>query len=721
MNKSKTIHSRSIIMKKPFLFFSITIVTLLLFHFFTSFTFKEDETRSLSFSKKQAIQFMLSLRQQSLESEKFDINWFLEDEEFPFATDWLYQDLKEDLPEWFINKNNSELKDRIIEKFIPELGDEVNADYLSLKEEGEISDNDWLSFYFDLCEKRRAKRLSTIPPHYRKLVFTKHFDMGGSHYAYTENPTDATGSEKKCDHPDYEKGSALCIYTLEGNYGRVEVLESTPKGVIRDPDVSYDGKRILYSKRNSRDQDDYHIYEYDLTTKTIRQITFGLGFADVEPAYLPDGNIIFNSTRCMQTVDCFYPDVTNLYISDNNGKYIRRIGYDQVHTNYPKVMDNGKVIYTRWDYNDRCQIYPQPLFEMNIDGTRQTEYYGNNSWWPTTVGHARGIEDSDKVIAIATGHHCRQVGALILLDVKQGRQEAEGATLVAPVVADKRDRRYRKVDAYVGFDGHYQYPYAINEREYVVSYGTRPPRAGSMNGYGLYYVRDDGARELLVTDREISCNQPVFVRPRPRPALPPTPVDYRKTTGTYYVQDVYFGPGLEGVPRGTVKKLRVVALDYRPAAVQRNGNRGPAGGALVSTPVACNNGTWDVKRVLGDATVHEDGSAFFNVPARTPVYFQCIDGEGQAVQTMRTWSTLQPGENFSCIGCHESKDTVPPAPAGGVTLAMKAGVQKLAPFYGPPRGFSFLKEIQPILNRHCVECHDGDVYKIGRASCRERV
>jgi cytochrome c553 len=180
-------------------------------------------------------------------------------------------------------------------------------------------------------------------------------------------------------------------------------------------------------------------------------------------------------------------------------------------------------------------------------------------------------------------------------------------------------------------------------------------------------------------------------------------VDYRQTNGVYYIQDVYAGPGLAGVPRGTIKHLRVVALEFRAAGVGNNGSGGPGGGALISTPVAIGNGTWDVKKVLGDAAVQEDGSAAFIVPARTPVYFQALDEKGYAVQTMRSWSTLQPGEVSSCVGCHEPKNSAPlPRPS----LAQRLGPQALTPFYGPARGFSFRKEIQPILESKCISCHD---------------
>ena len=223
--------------------------------------------------------------------------------------------------------------------------------------------------------------------------------------------------------------------------------------------------------------------------------------------------------------------------------------------------------------------------------------------------------------------------------------------------------------------------------------------------FRIYLVDIDGGRELLAWDEKISCNQPVPLAVRPVPHERPDMVDYNRTTGTYYVHDVYAGAGLKGISRGTIKKLRVVALEFRAAGVGNNGNDGPAGGALVSTPISINNGSWDVKHVLGDATVYEDGSACFEVPARRPVYFQALDAKGHAVQNMRSWSTLQPGESMSCVACHDSKNSTP---ASNLikTLAMKAGIEKLRPFYGPARGFSFIKEVQPVLDRHCVSCHN---------------
>ena len=159
------------------------------------------------------------------------------------------------------------------------------------------------------------------------------------------------------------------------------------------------------------------------------------------------------------------------------------------------------------------------------------------------------------------------------------------------------------------------------------------------------------------------------------------------------------------MPRGSIKKLRVVALDFRAAPIGRTHSRGKAGGSMNSTPVSCGNASWDPKIILGEAKVYPDGSAMFRVPAHTPVYFQCIDEKGQVAATMRSWSTLMPGETFGCVGCHENKNDAPPP--GAATMVAKKGAQALTPFHHVRGGFSFAKHVQPILDKNCISCHDG--------------
>jgi len=164
---------------------------------------------------------------------------------------------------------------------------------------------------------------------------------------------------------------------------------------------------------------------------------------------------------------------------------------------------------------------------------------------------------------------------------------------------------------------------------------------------------------------------------------------------------------MAGVERGEAKRLRIVQPLWRVSRIGNNGNRGPAGGASVSTPTGVRNAAWDPKVILGEVPIEADGSAYFKVPARRPVYFQVLDEKGHVIQTMRSWSTLMPGENASCVGCHEHKNSAP-LPARSAGIAMEKGLRDLEPFWGPERGFSFAREIQPVLDRHCIECHDGE-------------
>jgi hypothetical protein len=544
-------------------------------------------------------------------------------------------------------------------------------------------------------ETADALKHRLLAPHVdgiRRIVFTKHFDMGGSHYAYTDAVSDEdtlnpTGTVKEFN---FTGGSSLCLLEIGAAYEfNQTTLLKDEAGVLRDPDVSYDGTRILFAWKKSARGDDYHLYEMEWATRQVRQLTFGAGVADYEGIYLPDGNIMFSSTRCFQNVDCWHVSVCNMFLMDKDGKQMRRIGFDQVHTNYAQVHPaSGVVTYTRWEYNDRGQIYPQPLFQMYINGTHQTEYYGNNSYFPTAILHARGIPNSGKVLAVVSGHHTGQRGKLAIIDPALGRQETSGVTLVAPV---KKLSGSIRIDAY-GQDGdQWQYPYPLDAENYLVTF--RPEGA---KWFGIYFMTAAGERVQLAADPAISCNQPVPIAPRPLPPQPTYPTDWRKTTGAYTIQDIYHGPGLTGIARGTVKKIRVVALDFMATDIGRK--HGPS-------PIS-DLAAWDVKTVLGEAPVYADGSAAFEGPARTPVYFQAIDANGHLVQTMRSWSTLMPGEVFSCVGCHEDKNEA--APNISSSIAMQAGIKPLERFYDiTGKGFSFPKMIQPILDAKCVACHQG--------------
>ncbi|MHC4694435.1 MAG: TolB family protein, partial [Planctomycetota bacterium] len=390
--------------------------------------------------------------------------WKRIEEDFPIQCDWVYQDYGLDFQRWFENSANTDIERTIIPKVLTELGlegKELAADF-ELLCRSNISPNDprWLELYVKSCEQRREIRLQPLLRNCNTIVFTKHFNMGGSHYAYTEAQSDAQHES------NFIPGSALCLLEMNDCYGKVQTLINDPDGVIRDPDVSYDGKRILFAWKKSIREDDYHLYEMEIETGKVRQLTFGLGFADYEGAYLPNGNIIFNSTRCVQIVDCWWTEVSNLYTCDKDGKYLRRLTFDQVHTNFPTVTEDGRVIYTRWEYNDRGQIYVQGLFQMNPDGTAQTEFYGNDSWFPTTILHARSIPGTQQVMAVLSGHHSHQRGKLAIIDTRKGRQEASGVHFIAPICEAEAVR----IDAYGQEGEQFQYPYPLSDKEFLVTY-----------------------------------------------------------------------------------------------------------------------------------------------------------------------------------------------------------------------------------------------------------
>lgn len=553
--------------------------------------------------------------------------------------------------------------------------------------------------YFDQCRIRRQKRLKQLMG--QQIVILENTEFGNA------PRLDMSLSDGPCRGKPFKAGAAIRILQIQsdGNV-RIQDLLRDPQGMIRDLDVSHDGKRILFSWKKSQLKDDYHLYEMTVATREIRQVTKEKGVADIQGRYLPGDRILYHSSRCVNVVDCNEKiDVVNLYTCDLDGGRILRHGFDQVSTQYPSVLADGRVVFTRWDYNDRGQIYPQGLFTMNPDGSQQQALYGNNSWYPTSLIQARSIPGSQQLLAIATGHHTPPWGKLVTVDVGQGREEGKGIQWIAP----ERALKYVRKDRADQDDVLFQYPSPLNRDEYLAGfslYGTR-----KSNHFGIYWIHRNGDRELLASDPQKSFRHPIPLAPRKAPPLRSSLVNHQKSQGTFYVDNIYLGRGLSGVPKGTVKRLRVIALHFRAAAVGRNHNRGEGGRARVCTPISI-GGAWDVKRVLGDAKVYEDGSVSFYAPARTALYFQAIDKNGHAVQSMRSWATLMPGEAYSCTGCHVDKNS-PPVSGGRLSMAMRAGPQPLEPFYGSPRGISFLKEVQPTLDKHCIRCHSGKVYTKG--------
>jgi hypothetical protein len=109
-----------------------------------------------------------------------------------------------------------------------------------------------------------------------------------------------------------------------------------------------------------------------------------------DACYLPDGRIVFCGSACFQGVPCNFSDVAVLYRMDADGGNVRQLGFEQDHDFNPVVMDDGRVLYLRWEYADLPHAHSRRMFTMNPDGTAQTVYYGSNSYWPNgTFGRGR--------------------------------------------------------------------------------------------------------------------------------------------------------------------------------------------------------------------------------------------------------------------------------------------------------------------------------------------
>ncbi len=559
-----------------------------------------------------------------------------------------------------------------------------------------------------------------------EFIMARNRPMAGTFYAYTEGITDDLAGINGGEGNEgvFHKGSQLVRLSYEdGSNEAVEtVLIDSKEGVLRDPDVSPDGTKVVFSWKQNETQDDFHLYIYYLEDDYWEQITFGQGISDMEPKWLPNGKIVFSSARTIQIVDCWKTPVSNLYICNADGSGMIRVGYDQVHTTYPTVTEDGRVLYTRWDYNDRTQMFVQALFSMNSDGTGQTAVFGNNTNNPTTLMHTVGVPGTpNKYLTIVSGHHVVQGGKIAWIDTSVDRDGKPPVTYIHEKAEDGES-----FDTLGQSGTIYKYPYAINEYEMFYAKASSWASSKENTKFNYYYYNAKTDEEVCIANcdgNKIACSQIVPIRTRQIISRPDT-VDYSKTTGTYYVANVYEGEQMANVEFGDVKYLRVVALDYRPYAVGsvsagQNAGWYPDGYGTSdpSTPVGTANSTWDVKQVIGIVPVEADGSVMFECPSDKPVYFQLLNEDGLMIQSMRSWSTLMPGETFSCVGCHENKNNVPVS-AGTVTLAMKKGVQELQKDlwmttddyedydpYEDYKGFSYAKEIQPILDNSCIVCH----------------
>ena len=437
-----------------------------------------------------------------------------------------------------------------------------------------------------------------------------------------------------------------------------------PPGCAMQPDVSFDGQRIVFAYADHtppREQWQFFLYEIRADGTGLKQLTgtdgdrlAGSGGRmtvmpeDYDPCYLPDGGIAFISTRNQGGVRCHngdrYCPTYLLYRCDADGANVRQLSFGEASEWDPTVMPNGQILWTRWDYINRPVIPTLGLWTIRPDGTAAEHYFGNYTPNPCRICEARPIPGSRRVVATTAGHHTMHAGSLILIDRQIAPDGLEAITRLTPDVTFPESEPYSSVC--------FASPYPLNEDLYLAAYSADPYPASMAHiprreAFGIYLVDSLGGRELIYRDPEVSCFEPLPLAARSMPPELPSHVAAAQpqATGVFYVQDVY--RSTQDIPRGTIRRLRVNELIPQPT------QRVPYSSAV----------NFDVlKRVLGTVPIEEDGSVAFEAPAGIPLQFQALDERGMAVMTMRTFTHLQPGEQSGCVGCHESRNSGPVVP-----------------------------------------------------------
>jgi formylglycine-generating enzyme required for sulfatase activity len=493
---------------------------------------------------------------------------------------------------------------------------------------------------------------------------------------------------------------ALCVLTL--STGAVETLYETELGIF-DVNLHWDGNKVLFSSRNeSGKKGTWAVWEFDLTTRAAPRRVSPFDEKDVhwmDACYLPNDEIILAGTAAFSGVPCVggINMTCNLYRLDPKSGRVRQLTFDQDVSSYPMVRQDGQIMYIRWEYMDTPHQHNRQLFTMRPDGSVQRSLFGSNMVWPTSMDYPKDIpNEPGKIITIVSGHHTPRVGDLVLLDMNRGGGEARAAVAFFNDPS-RRDGFVPSPDDNINWDGgginnKFVHPWPLSSQRILASTMGRRETSYSLVFVSRPVTGDPDLVMPLLNFNGRNCLQPIPLLPRRRPPVIPDMVDLNQDFGIVMVQDVYQGKGLEGIPRGIIKSLRLIEPYYLPFGGAKNFACGVAG-------------PWDCRRIVGTVPVEEDGSASWKAPANVPLAIQALDAEGKAVAIMRSWYTVMPGEKISCVGCHErANDVVKTSKSSQAPMRTPSDIR---PWYGPARGFSFVHEVQPVLDRFCVGCHDG--------------
>ncbi len=479
------------------------------------------------------------------------------------------------------------------------------------------------------------------------------------------------------------------------------------EGSVLEPRLSPDGRRVVFSYvrplagevdptrlANDADRGFFHIGVIDVDGGGLRMLTEG-PWEDLMPEWLPDGGIVFSSTRRRGYARCFGAQfsprwhVYTLHRMDSDGANLRALSVHDTNEWFPCVAADGSILYSRWDYIDRDAVTHQNLWTTRPDGTAPAVLWGNATDSPHCAFQAKPVPGSRKIVFTASAHHSITAGSIALLDPDLARDGHSAIVRLTPEVAFP-EAEGNDIRAY------YESPWPLSERYFLVAYSPRPlvwePGANEAAALGLYLLDAFGNRELLFRDPVIGSTSPCVLAPRPAaPHVACTSPERAPAVGEMILSDVYRGLGAT-VRRGEVKELRIVQIF-------------PKGTNVANAPPIGLAGEENGRAILGTVPVGADGSARFLVPAGRPLLFQALDADGLAVQTMRTVTYVQPGETIACAGCHEDRMSAPPV--GPAPLALRRPPSTIAAGELGGRPFSFVEVVGPVLERRCVQCHGG--------------
>lgn len=526
----------------------------------------------------------------------------------------------------------------------------------------------------------------------------------------------------------YRPGGGLYVYTPDKN----DVLEHPPQlrplvdssdGMILDADLSWDGRQVVFSwKQSGRFQkwtsmyeqkdvsrtsphENYHLWKINIDGTGLTQLTHG-DSNNLNPCWLPDGGIAFISDRKPAYAYCWCVTSPVLYRMEADGSQPKRLSSNYLMDFTPAVLNDGRIIFTRWEYVDRPAAPIQSLWTINPDGTNLAGYYGNRVLAPGTFMDTRAIPGSDKILVLATNHNGECTGGIVVLDRIRGSNAPEALLNTTP-----------EVDIFNpgsqwgnGLYGPYEKPYPVNDGIYLVSrHGTvqvrtyeneRATLLPESDGMGYYSAQPIRSRIIPPIVRGSTFDESVTL---------PEDGSASGSWATLFMQDVY--NGLEpSVQRGTVKKIAIVQdvekESHAPFThIDDDGQFVINGVFSYQFPLVSCGATFSPKKVWGFADVYDDGSACFKVPSEVPISFLALDEEGRAVQRMRTFTHLMPGEVQGCVGCHSDRNFAVTSNRSQFLSDVNHPQELQIPEWGV-KGFSYREIVQPLLDRHCVECHN---------------